>query len=484
MPVKPIGVCLADNAAAQPDRPAISCAGRSVTRQELDRHTNRLARAYRDLGVREGDLVAVCLPNGIEFYESCLAAWKLGATPLPISWRMPRAELDPIIALARPRLVVGSAVSGPACVPQGFRPGERLSDGPLEARVAPSLKAITSGGSTGTPKLIVPAQRGEFDTDRRWLGMRRDQVQLVPGPLYHNGPFACSTNGLLAGHHLVVMERFDAEDALRLISGHRVNWVSLVPTMMLRMSRSVEAHPERYDLTSLETVWHGAAPCPEWLKEAWIDLIGPERLFELYGGAEGQAGCHISGTDWLAHRGSVGRPAVGEIVVLDAEGGEAPRGTVGEIYMRRGEGEPPGYHYIGAEARRRPGGWESLGDLGWMDGEGYLYLADRRTDMITSGGANVYAAEVESAILRHPLVLSCVVVGLPDRDLGQRVHAVVQPAAPLSQDRLLGFLDERLVRYKIPRSVRFVDEPLRDDAGKVRRSAIREQEAAIAPPLE
>ena len=275
------------------------------------------------------------------------------------------------------------------------------------------------------------------------------------------------------GHHLVVLTKFDADAALRAIGDHGVNWMNLVPTMMLRMLRAVQADPGRYDLSSLRVVWHMAAPCPEWLKEAWIDLVGAEKLMELYGGTEGQASTIISGTEWLEHRGSVGKPLTGLMKVLDADGNLAPPGDVGEIYMRPFDGTAPTYRYIGAEPRELDG-WESLGDMGWMDADGYVYLSDRRTDLILAGGANIYPAEVEAAIDEHPRVLSSIVVGIPDDDLGQRVHAMVQPGGELTVDELVAHLQERLVRYKIPRSFEFIDEPLRDDAGKARRTAMRD----------
>jgi len=484
MSVDPIGVRVGRLAEEAPDRPAITSGGRTITRGDLDRGTNRLARAYAALGVGQGDLVTVGLPNGIEFYEAAIAAWKLGATPQPISWRLPERERRQIVDLANPALVVGvegSAGDRPSVAP-GFRPDPALDDGPLPPRTPPSLKVMTSGGSTGRPKLVVVAEQGSFDSDRRPLGMQPHQVQLVCGPLYHNAPFT-STLGLLTGQQLVVLERFDAEEALRAIERHRVAYLQLVPTMMLRIWRVLERDPGAWDLSSLEAVWHMAAPCPEWLKQTWIDLVGPDKLFELYGGTEGQSATHITGTEWLAHRGSVGRPALGEIRIVGPDGDDVPTGTEGEVFMRRGEGVPASYRYLGAEARKLPGGWETIGDLGRLDEEGYLYLSDRRTDLILSGGANVYPAEVESVILEHPRVLSCVVVGLPDEDLGQRVHAVVQSGGPVDEEELRRFVGDRLVRFKVPRSFRFVDEALRDDAGKVRRSAIRDQEAALAGPL-
>ena len=425
--------------------------------------------------------MTIGLPNSIEFYEATVATWKLGAVPQPVSAKLPARERQAIVDLASPALVVGADQAdhpGRVCIPAGFVPDPALDDSALPDAIAPVWKAPTSGGSTGRPKLIVAGQDGEIDADlvSFVFRMERGDTHLVPGPLYHNAPFSLSTVGLFMGHHLVVMPKFDAEAALALIAEHRVEWMNVVPTMMLRMHRAVQADPDRYDLSSLRVVWHMAAPCPEWLKEAWIELVGADTLMELYGGTEGQAATIITGTEWLAHRGSVGKPLTGQMKVLDAEGDPAPPGEIGEIYMRRFDGTAPTYQYIGAEACELDG-WESLGDMGWMDDDGYVYLTDRRTDMILSGGANIYPAEVEAAIDEHPRVLSSLVVGIPDDDLGQRVHAIVQPDGAVTSDELVAHLHERLVRYKIPRSFEFVDEPLRDDAGKARRTAVRDEAA-------
>ncbi len=253
----------------------------------------------------------------------------------------------------------------------------------------------------------------------------------------------------------------------------------LVPTMMSRISRLPEEIRTRYDVSSLKTVWHLAAPCPPWLKEEWINWLGADVIMELYAGTEGQARTVITGREWLSHRGSVGRVYPnGEMKAFDAEGRELAPGEVGEIYMRGAAGAAPTYRYLGAVARTLPGGWESLGDVGWFDEEGYLYLADRRTDMILVGGANVYPAEIEAAIEEHPLVQSSAVIGLPEDDLGNRIHAIVHARGEIGLDELMSHLSERLVGYKQPRSFEFVAEPLRDDAGKVRRSALREERVA------
>jgi bile acid-coenzyme A ligase len=217
------------------------------------------------------------------------------------------------------------------------------------------------------------------------------------------------------------------------------------------------------------------APSPPWLKRGWIEWLGPERIYEAYGGTERIAGTMISGSEWLAHPGSVGKPTLGrKIRILDADRKDCPPGAVGEVFMMPAGGRGSTYRYLGAEAAATADGWESLGDMGYLDEDGYLYLVERKTDMIVTGGANVYPAEVEGAIDFHPKVRSSAVVGLPDEDLGLRLHAIVDAPEGVTEEELRAHLAERLVRYKIPRSFEFVSEPLRDDAGKVRRSALRD----------
>lgn len=475
----PLGTVLHGLAQAAPGRAAITCGGVTRSRAELESRTNRLARAYQTLGVMRDSFVTIGLPNGLEFYEAVLAVWKAGATPQPVSSRLPVVERCAIIDLANPSLVVGvdpGEAPGRTTIPVGFEPEASISSQPLPPMIAASFKAPTSGGSTGRPKLIVSTQRAAWEPVEGFatlLRIPRDGVHLVTGPLYHNGPFTTSLLALLAGNHLVVLPRFDAAGALALIAEYRVDWMYAVPTMMHRMWRLPERERARYDVGSLRVVFHMAAPCPPWLKQAWIEWLGGEVIFELYGGTEAQSFTVITGTEWLAHRGSVGRPAFGEMVVLGADGKELPPGEVGEIWMRRGPDAQASYRYVGATSKSRAGGWESLGDMGWKDAEGYLYLSDRDTDMILVGGANVYPAEVEAALDEHPGIAGSCVIGLPDEEYGNRVHAIVQTAGPVAGAELEKFLAERLVRYKVPRTYEFVSEPLRGDDGKVRRSALR-----------
>jgi bile acid-coenzyme A ligase len=334
---------------------------------------------------------------------------------------------------------------------------------------------MSSGGSTGRPKIIVEKSPARCDPQIAPGLVGRGSRVLAPGPLYHAGPFICCWQALLAGGTAITMTRFDPEESLALIERHRVDYALFVPTMMQRIWRLPEETRARYDLSSLRSVMASGAPSPAWLKRAWIGWLGPERIFEAYGGSERIGGTQITGSEWLEHPGSVGRPTGGrKLEILDSEGCALPPGEIGEVFMMPPGGQGSTYRYIGAEARASAGGWETLGDMGYLDEEGYLYLVDRKTDMIVSGGANVYPAEVEAAIDSHPAVRSSAVIGLPDDDLGQRVHALVDAPGGANEGALREHLREHLVRYKIPRSFEFVGELLRDDAGKVRRSALRE----------
>ncbi|MBV9993854.1 MAG: AMP-binding protein [Caulobacteraceae bacterium] len=480
-----LGARLGQLAKLRQDRPAISDHRRTVTWAELDRRSNRLCRSLEGLGVKQGELVSVGLPNSVEFVEACYGIWKAGATPQPISHRLPPSEAEAVMDLAQTPLVIAA---------EGFAPGRPrrdvedllascADDSPVEDRIPPVYKAPTSGGSTGRPKLILSGRPGAMPPDApttyRTSG---EDVMVMPGPLCHNGPFTSAFGGVNQGAHLVLLPRFDAEETLKPVARHRATWLYLVPTMMSRIWRLPEETKATYDLSSLKTVWHLGAPCPPWLKEAWIGWVGPETLWELYAGTEAQAVCVIRGTEWLTHRGSVGKVFTGEMQAFDPDGRPLPARKTGEIFMRRPGGAPPTYRYRGAEARTLPGGWESLGDVGFFDEEGYLYLADRRADMILVGGVNVYPAEIEAALDEHPLVQSSAAIGLPDEDLGARVHAIVQPRPGLTEAALAQHLRARLAPYKLPRSYEFVAENIRDDAGKVRRGELRQ--ARLGPQPE
>lgn len=451
---------------------------------ELDRASTRRAWAMKAHGVQQDDIVAVAAPNSNAIYEFTFAAWKIGATPSVLSPRLPPHELKAILELMRPKALYAADPSivtnfGAIALQRGFEDGV---DDPLETKMSKHWKAVTSGGSTGRPKVIVDRMPSVWDPDIEYLGMKRGGVAHNPGPTYHAGPFALNHVILARGSTLVGAPKFDPEDTLRIIAENQVDWMYLVPTMMNRIWRLPEATRNKYDISSLKTLWHMAAPCPAWLKQAWIDWLGAETIWEMYGGAERQGVTVLNGAEWLTHRGSVGRPMESEVRILDEDGALLPAGEVGEVFLRPKAGQGTTYHYIGADIKESGDGFESIGDFGWLDEDGYLYIADRRTDMILCGGANVYPAEVEAALLEHPSVQSAVAIGMPDDDMGATVHAIVQPNPDWkgdgSENALKAFLAARILPYKIPRSFEFVSHALRDDAGKVRRSQLREERIA------
>ena len=467
------------------DTIAISHGEDTLTWERLERNANARARAFAAKGVKPGDFVAIGLPNSNLFFETTFAVWKCGATPTSLSWRLPRGEAAAVLEILQPALVVGGEADWNAAnrLPADFVPAG-FSDEPINNPVARYWKAMTSGGSTGRPKVILDHQPAVLETTAEAsLGISLGVSLLNPGPLYHNAPFLLSHLGLFAGGRVTGMVKFDAEEALRLIEANKVQWVNFVPTMMHRIWALPEDVRNRYDVSSLQIVFHMAAPMPPWLKEKWIEWLGPEKIYELYGGTERQGACVISGVEWLAHKGSVGK--IGETAklrIIGEDGNDVAPGETGEIYFLPNDGAGSTYHYLGAQPKRRADGWESLGDIGRLDAEGYLYLGDRLADMILRGGANIYPAEVEAAVSAHPDVRSCVVVGLPDPEFGQRVHAIIelteQASAQAVADSMGEFLSQRLSRYKHPESFEIVSVGLRDDSGKVRRTLLRDERAA------
>jgi bile acid-coenzyme A ligase len=478
----PIGQLLQLQASRSPESPALTCDGVTLTRAELAARVHRRARAMAATGVTEGDFVAIALPNGTAFLEVAFACWTLGATPAPLSHRLPAAELQSLLQVLQPRLVVGAdaaRAAGASVVTEHELYDEALSADPLPERVSLHVKAIASGGSTGRPKVIVDHARSVLDPDAPSLGMHPGDTVVIPGPMYHSAPFGLAYQALSWGCHVVIMPRFDAAGTLALIDRHRAQWLYQVPTMMHRIWSLDAAERQRFDVSSIEIVCHIAAACPVWLKEKWIDWLGPDRVWEVYSGTEAIAATMIGGREWLEHKGSVGRLMPGaQVRILDESGNDVAPGEVGEIYFLPAGGKGSTYHYLGAEPRAR-GDWETFGDLGRIDEHGYLFLADRRTDLVISGGANIYPAEIEAVIDSYPGVLASVVIGLPDADLGQRTHAIVEVAGDgFDVAALRQFLAERLVTYKLPRGIETTRERLRDDSGKVRRSALREARLA------
>jgi bile acid-coenzyme A ligase len=347
-------------------RPALTVGDRTLVRAELRDRAERLAARFAALGVTAGSTVTIGLPNSIAFVESMVATWLLGAVPQPISHRLPAKERTAIIELADPALVVGIGTDEGGGRPTLDTVPDDLPSGAgaFETAVSPVWKIVTSGGSTGRPKLIMATQPALVETVAGFVELLRlptDGCVLVTGPMSHNAPFMVATLGLLKGNHVVVMPRFDASESLRLVERHRAQWLYLVPTMMLRIWRLPEDERLGRDLSSLEVAYHMAAPCPQWLKQAWIDWLGPETLLELYGGTEVQALTVITGPEWLEHRGSVGRPVIGEIEVRGDDGRPVQPLEVGELWMRRGPGEPPRTGTWAPPRRRRPRGGSRSG---------------------------------------------------------------------------------------------------------------------------
>ncbi|MCH4269687.1 MAG: AMP-binding protein [Brevundimonas sp.] len=469
----------------QADAVAVRQGDNLLSWAELDRRSSQRAHAFAARGVKAGDFVAIGLLNSVTYFEVTFAVWKLGATIAPISSRLPPGEARRLLALLEPALLVGGDLDW------GDWPRisveADLEDWPTTGFAAPISRhwaVLSSGGSTGCPKLIVQHMMAVTGNTYRVLaGLAPGQRILNPGaPMHHTAPLLSTHWALFLGAEVVSMPAFDAEAVLQHIQAHRITWLYMVPTMMHRIWALPPEVRGAYDLSSLQFVIHTAAPIPAWLKTAWIEWIGPEKIFEFYGGTENSGAVVIRGDEWLSHPGSVGYADPERVRILDDRGREVPPGTVGEIYFMPPNGPGSTFHYIGSAPRRGPDGWETFGDFGHVGADGYLYIADRREDMIIRGGVNVFPAEIESALLAHADVVSCTVIGLPDEDLGQRLHAIVQlrpgvePAA--FADGAEVFLTGRLSAHKHPGSYEAVTDPVRDDAGKVRRMALRAERVA------
>ena len=486
-------------AAEHPDKPAIifirhlDTHEEIITWQQLESRSNRTARLMAANGLDEKSLLVIGLPNCPENIYCTLAGWKLGALVLPLRAALPAWERDRVLEVGNPALVVGDweNIPYPCLSHEDLKAADTFSDEGLPDRIPHPGRAIASGGSTGRPKIIVDPRQWATRPGENYFGYgagyRPGQHQLLAAPLYHNSPSGWAHSGLFDDQLLVMMERFDAAQVVELIEQYRIQFMFLSPTMMARIARLPQVS-ER-DFSSIEAVYHTSAPCPEWVKHLWIELVGAEKVYEGYGSTEAIGAARIRGDDWLRHPGSVGRPHNTLIKILDPEGREMPVGEVGEIFSKRTY-DTPTYFYIGSPPLPVTlDGYSSVGDLGWLDEDGYLYIADRRVDMIVTGGANVYPAEVEAALSEHPDISDLVVIGIPDSDWGRAVHAVIQPRKleqPPTVEALDRFCRERLASYKIPKSYEFVVELPRNQMGKIRRSDMvteRETDAAINPAI-
>jgi bile acid-coenzyme A ligase len=444
----------------------------SLTWAQLHRRSSQLAGALAARGLAEGGRLGMALPSSPQLVISALAAWKLGAVPVPIRWDLPEWERQ------RLRDVVDAAVHLDEADLAWIDSTAALPVPDLADRVSPAINGICTSGSTGTPKVIVlrrPARYHDvFATPmaEQWQPVPRPQTILVMAPMYHANGFSTLLT-MLGGDDLVILQKFDAALALDLIERHRVTTFTATPTMLKRIAE-VPGIDER-DLSSIQWILQGAAPMPPSLAERWIGLLGAERVFMAYGMSEGLGLTALRADEWLDHRGSVGRAQRGtEIRILDADGSELPVGAIGDIYLRS-----PGYggsSYLGApQLEMTPDGFSTVGDMGWLDGDGYLYLADRRSDVVITGGANVFPAEVELALIDHPGIADVVVIGLADPEWGTRVHAIIEPrdpAAPPTFVDVVAFAKERLAAYKVPKSIEIVEAIPRSAATKVNRRAL------------
>jgi len=500
-------------AAKDPRRPAVVMAsdGRVTTYGELDDTANRLARVFRAAGLRPGDHVAFCMENRPEFLPIMWGAHYAGLYYTAISSRLTAEELAYIVEDSGSRAFLTSPYKADQVAEIGDRLGRldlRLamgggvdgfdsfedaiaahSDEPLADRVEGS-PMLYSSGTTGRPKGVkVPlpdAPLGTAEGLTRLLtllfGADEHAVYLSPAPLYHSAPLRYCTQLHRLGAAVIVMERFDAEGSLQLIERHRVTHSQWVPTMFVRMLKLPAAVRAKYDLSSLACAVHAAAPCPVAVKEKMIDWWGPI-LHEYYAGTEGNGFVYCDSEAWLAHKGTVGRPVGCKVHIVGEDGVEVPVGQEGTVYFA-GSAIGPSFEYHNDPEKTSSSylddGWSTLGDIGRLDRDGFLYLTDRKANMIISGGVNIYPQETENVLTVHPKVQDVAVLGVPNEDFGEEVKAVVQPvgmaeAGPALEGELIAYCREHLADVKCPRSVDFRAELPRHPTGKLYKRLLKDE---------
>jgi len=465
-----------------------------VSKEEFQDRSLR-AQAFLALrGIGRGDRIGIAFRNRPQFYELMTAATALGATSIPIAWRLKREEVEYLIEDSGVKLVFFDPDS--AARMEGLN-GVSLAEYEKALTVTePAAPAgipagmldmyLYSSGTTGRPKAIErepvsaevmakasPGRNGLLDM----LGVGNPgEVHLICGPLYHSQPVGFGASAMAAGHSVVMMEGgFDAEECLKVIESEKVTWLTSVPTHLIRIMALPEEVRTRYDVSSIKAILHSAAPCPPDIKAAAMDYFPEGSIWEVYGGTEG-AMAMISPTEWREKPGSVGRafPPGTELKILDENGIELTPGEVGLVYSRA----VMKFRYKDARELDKEtwrGDFFTLGDMGYLDEDGYLFLTDRRKDMIISGGANIYPAEVESVLFNHPAVGDAAVIGVPDDHWGERVKAIVEPREAVTEEELIAYCREHLAHYKCPTSVDLVDQLPRDPNGKIRKRELREK---------
>jgi len=483
--------------------------GREVTYGDLHAEANRLVHGLRALGLQPGDGVATVLPNSIEMLALYFAATQAGWYLTPINHHLVGPEIAYIVDDCEAGALVVHERFGEACqaaaaaialaadrrfsvgdVP-GFRPWDDLTAGqpstPPADRAAGAAMHYTSG-TTGKPKGVrrklsgadpdVAAAGGGFLLRLFGTQAHDGNVHLCGSPLYHTAVLAFASGSLHLGHPVVLMDRWTPEDMLGLIERHHVTHSHMVPTQFHRLLALPEEVRARYDVSSLRSMVHAAAPCPVEIKQRMLDWWGPV-VYEYYAATEG-GGTVVTPEQWLERPGTVGLPwPTSEIRILDDAGQDVPTGEIGTVYMKLGQGDFEYFKDRGKTDANRTAGFFTVGDIGYLDEGGYLFLCDRKSDMIISGGVNIYPAEIEAALLTHPDVADAAVFGIPHEDWGEEIKAVVEPAPGVDADdalteRLLAHCAERLARFKLPRSIDYTTEMPRDPNGKLYKRKLRD----------
>ena len=492
-----------DTAVATPDKPAIILypTGTVVTFGDLEARANRLAHYFRGQGLREGDAVAILMENNEHIHAVMWAARRCGMYYVPINTHLTAAEAAYIVDNSNAKAIVGSAALRKTCenlaehLPNGLPAVLMIADDdvdgwlrypecvadqpdtPIDDEIEGDLLQYSSG-TTGRPKGIKrelphlpPTEVPGLMAALVGFWMDTDAVYLSPAPLYHTAPSVWSMQIQAAGITTVVLEKFEPEGALDAIAKHRVTHGQFVPVMFTRMLKLPEEIRNSYDVSSLKRVMHAAAPCPVEIKKQMIDWWGPI-VDEYYASSEAIGATLITAEEWLTHPGSVGKALTSVVHILDEDGNELPPGQAGEIYFEGGAD----FEYLNDPAKtaasRDTHGWKTVGDIGYVDEDGYLYLTDRRHHMIISGGVNIYPQEAENMLVTHPKVMDAAVFGIPDDEMGQAVKGVVQTVYPADATdefaaELLSWLRERLTHYKCPRTISFEEQLPRTDTGKL-----------------